>query len=168
VAAILVVLPLEEARRRMPAVWPAPQVAGVVGVAAVVILMMAQNLDHLFREYAPHEAYGSLNAELAQEMGRWTNEVAPEAEILFVGGERMGVNSFPNLPYLFPSLRGEDLSPPFIIEHVLGVAQPPRLFIVLPEQAAALYRLQARYGPGITTTRYNRDHRLLFYAYLVR
>lgn len=168
VAAILVVLPLEEARRRVPAVWPAPQVAGVVAVAVVVILMMAQNLDQLFQQYAPHEAYGSLNAEVAQEMGRWTSVAASQAEILFVGGERMGVHSFPNLPYLFPTLRGEDLFPPFILPRVPGVAHPPRLFIILPAQAPALYRLQVRFGPGITTTRYNRDHRLLFYAYLVR
>jgi 4-amino-4-deoxy-L-arabinose transferase-like glycosyltransferase len=168
VAAILVALPLEEARRRMPDVWPARQVAGGLAMAAFILPMMVQNLDHLFRVYAPHEAYGSLNAEVAQEMGRWASEEAPGAEIFFVGGERMGVHSVPNLPYLFPSVRGQDLLPPFVIEDAPPLAHLPRLFIVLPEQAAALYRLQASYGPGTTTTRYNRDHRLLFYAYLVR
>ena len=39
-----------------------------------------------------------------------------------------------------------------------------RVFIVLPEESQALQALEARYGPGLVTKRYNRLGRLLFFG----
>jgi hypothetical protein len=165
VLALWVAIPLDSAVSWLSARVPTGKqlfnlTAGVIlGVAAF------QNVNHMFREYFPAEDYGSLNGEVTMEMISVLREESPEVEVYFVGGERMYFNSIPSLPYLLPGRTGKDLEAPFEIESGGTSPRHQLLFFILPEQTTALEQIPERYIPGVTSTRYNRHGRLLFYVY---
>jgi hypothetical protein len=134
----------------------------IVG-SMLVLAMMVENAQQLFGRYFPTEEYGSLNGEVTQSMIELFASDRPGA-IYFVGGDRMGFDSIPSLAYLLPGVTGHDLAPPYDLPSASATTSDDRVFIVLPEQAQALQTLEARYGPGQVTKRYNRLGRLLFFV----
>ncbi len=66
--ALMVVLPLEDARDWSARHWPGGRHALSVLAGLLVIVMLTQNLDLLFGRYFPREEYGSVHGEVTQEM----------------------------------------------------------------------------------------------------
>jgi len=48
--------------------WPRIKTVAVVGASLLMVLMMGENINHLFIDYLPTENYGSLNGEVTQEI----------------------------------------------------------------------------------------------------
>ncbi len=163
VLAILVVLPLDELARLVESSLPRFRLAVTIAASMLVLAMMVENGVQLFGRYFPGEEYGSLNGEVTQSMIELFAADHPGA-IYFLGGDRMGFDSIPSLAYLLPGVTGRDLAPPYDLPDASDPMPDHRVFIVLPEQAQALQTLEARYGPGQVTKRYNRLGRLLFYV----
>jgi len=159
--ALMVVLPLEEARGWSARRWPGGQRA-LTGLAALLLVItLAQNIDHLFRRYFPREEYGSLNGAVTQKMIEIWPSLPPDVPVYFFGGDRMGFASIPSITYLRPEAQATD------VDHVDQI--PARtsglIAVVLPEEQASLVDLQERFPGGTVSRRYNRQGRLLFDLY---
>ena len=165
VLALWISIPLDRAADWLSARIPTGKLLFNLAAGAILGVAALQNVNQLFGEYFPTEDYGSLNGEVTMEMISVLREESSDAEVYFVGGERMYFSSIPSLPYLLPGRTGQDLEPPFEIETEQADPQHPSLFFILPEQTAALEQIPERYNPGVTSTRYNRHGRLLFYVY---
>ncbi len=166
--ALMVSLPLEEARLRLTAVRPRLEWPLLLSGTGLVAVMVVQNLGHFFVDYLPTEMYGSLNGEVAQEMAHFLAERAEPATVYFVGGERMRFDSFPSLFYLYPAAQGQDLAAPYLLPDSGEADSTAPIFIVLPEEVQALDAIERLHGPGQTLQRYNRKGQLLFIAFIPR
>ncbi len=154
----MVILPLEAVREWSARRWPGGRRALSVLAGLLVIVMLTQNLDHLFRDYFPREEYGSVHGEVTQAIIELWPSLPDGTPAYFFGGERMGFASIPSLAYLRPEAHALDLDR---VDRI-----PPSLqglvAFVLPEQAASLAELRSRFPEGIALRRYNRHGRLLF------
>ncbi len=166
VLAWMVALPLDEVRRRLGAFRLSMKVAGLLLGTGLVAGMLAENLKQFFLVYLPNESYGSLNAEVAQEIARFLSEREEPLTVWFIGGDRMTFHSFSGLTYLFPEASGQDLAPPYDLPRDGRIGSGSPVFIILPDQAQALQIIVARYGPGEITRRYNQRGQLLFTAFI--
>jgi hypothetical protein len=156
--ALMVVVPLEAARAWSARRWPGGRRALSVLAGLLLAVMLAQNLDHLFRGYFPREEYGSAHGEVTQAIIELWPSVPPDTPVYFFGGGRMGFASIPSLAYLRPEAHATDLD---------GVDQiPPSVrdlvAFLLPDQGASLAALRSRFPEGIALRRYNRHGRPLF------
>ncbi len=163
--ALWIAVPLDSSVAWLTSRVPSLQWGYRLAAAALLVLAASQNLLHLFRDYFPNEDYGSLNGEVTMEMINILRDEPSDVEVYFIGGDRMFFNSIPSLPYLLPGMTGEDLEPPFNLPDEKASPPGPSLFFILPEQTMALEKIPERYNPGVTSTRYNRHERLLFYVY---
>jgi 4-amino-4-deoxy-L-arabinose transferase-like glycosyltransferase len=156
--AVIVILPLEAARAWSARHWPGGRHALSVLAGLLVIVMLTQNLDHLFRGYFPREEYGSVHGEVTQAMIEIWPAIPPGTPAFFFGGERMGFASIPSLAYLRPEAYALDL------DRVDRIPQSLKALVafVLPEQGASLAALRSRFPEGIALRRYNRHGRPLF------
>jgi len=160
--ALMVVLPLEEARRWSAHRWPGGQRALTTLAALLLVITLAQNINHLFLRYFPREEYGSLNGAVTQEMIAIWPSLPPDVPVYFFGGGRMEFASIPSITYLRPEAQASDVDRADQIP-----AQASGLIaIVLPEEQASLGDLQARFPGGTVSRRYNRQGRLLFDLYV--
>jgi len=154
----MIILPLEAVRRWSARHWPGGRRALSVLAGLLLIVMLTQNLDHLFRDYFPREEYGSVHGEVTQAIIELWPSLPDGTQAYFFGGERMGFASIPSLAYLRPEAHALDLDR---VDRI-----PPSLqglvAFVLPEQAASLAELRSRFPEGIALRRYNRHGRLLF------
>ena len=130
--------------------------------ALLLVVMLGQNLDHLFRRYFPREEYGSLNGAVTQAMIELWPSLPQSAPVYFFGGDRMGFASIPSIAYLRPEAHATDVD---------RVDQIPTqtselIAIVLPDEIDSLSDLQARFPEGLVLRRYNRHGRLLFNLYV--
>ena len=156
--ALMVVLPLEAARGWSARRWPGGHGALTALAALLLVVMLAQNVDHLFRRYFPSEEYGSLNGAVTQAMIEIWPSLPPNVPAYFFGGDRMGFASIPSITYLRPEAQATDIESTDRIP-----TQASKLIaIVLPDEAASLAALQARFPEGMVLGRYNSHGRLLF------
>jgi hypothetical protein len=165
ILAMAVTLPLNQAVEWIAARAVRLKPAAVVIAAGLVLVMGAQNLDHLFGRYFRQDQYGSLNGEVTMEMVNVLKEVPSRQPVYFIGGERMGFYSIPSLPYLLPDVRGIDLEYPYALPENEDSPDLQYWIFVLPEQTQALELIHERYSPADLSARYNRQGRLLFYLY---
>lgn len=160
--AVMVTLPLEQARAWSARRWPGGTRALAALAGILLVIMVAQNVDHLFRRYFPREEYGSLHGAVTQAIIDLWPELPPDVPVYFFGGGRMQFASIPSLAYLRPEAHALDLDRPDQIP-----ADPPDLIaIVLPPLAGTLQDLQVRFPEGVASERYNRQGRLLFYLFV--
>jgi 4-amino-4-deoxy-L-arabinose transferase-like glycosyltransferase len=161
--ALMVVLPLEEARGWSARRWPGGHRALVVLAGLLLIVMLAQNLDHLFHRYFPREEYGSLNGAVTQAMIEIWPSIPRGVPVYFFGDGRMGFASIPSITYLRPEAHAIDADS---VDEI-----PPQtselIAFVLPGETTSLAALQARFPEGLSLRRYNRHGRLLFDIYAV-
>jgi 4-amino-4-deoxy-L-arabinose transferase-like glycosyltransferase len=159
--ALIVVLPLEEAWGWSARRWPGGHRAVAVLAAVLLVIMLGQNLDHLFRRYFPREEYGSLNGAVTQAMIEIWPSLPKHVPVYFFGGDRMGFASIPSIAYLRPEAHATD------VESVdqIPTQTPELIAIVLPDEAASLAGLQSRFPEGLVLRRYNRHGRPLFDLY---
>src|SRR4030065_2855704 len=75
----------------------------------LLVVMLTQNLDHLFRDYFPREEYGSVHGEVTQAIIELWPSLPDGTPAYFFGGERMGFASIPSLAYLRPEANALDL-----------------------------------------------------------
>lgn len=149
--------------RRLP--WMKP--VAVLGISLLIVLMMGENLKHLFIDYFPNEVYGSLNGEVTQEIIELLDVEPPQTPLFFVGGDRMSVHSIPSLAYLLPDANAHDLPPPYDLPNDFSPRGSYTLFAILPEESAAFEKITSSHPDGTTQPRYNRHGRLLFYLHKV-
>jgi 4-amino-4-deoxy-L-arabinose transferase-like glycosyltransferase len=161
--ALMVVLPLEEARGWSARRWPGGQRALTVLAGLLLIVMLAQNLDHLFHRYFPREEYGSLNGAVTQAMIEIWPSIPQGVPVYFFGGGRMGFASIPSITYLRPEAHATDVDS---VDEI-PPATPELIAFVLPGETTSLADLQARFPEGLSLRRYNRHGRLLFNIYAV-
>jgi 4-amino-4-deoxy-L-arabinose transferase-like glycosyltransferase len=159
--AVIVVLPLEEARGWSARRWPPGQRAVTALAGLLLVVMLAENLDLLFRRYFPREEYGSLNGAVTQAMIEIWPSLPQDVPVYFFGGDRMGFASIPSIAYLRPEARATDVES----ADQIPVQTPELIAIVLPNEAASLAGLQARFPGGSVLRRYNRHGRPLFDLY---
>jgi hypothetical protein len=138
--------------------WPGGRIALTALAGLLLVVMITQNFDHLFRDYFPREEYGSVHGEVTQAVIELWPAIPPGTPAFFFGGERMGFASIPSLAYLRPEAHATDVDR---VERI-----PPSthdlVAFVLPEQAASLADLRSRFPEGIALRRYNRHGRPLF------
>jgi 4-amino-4-deoxy-L-arabinose transferase-like glycosyltransferase len=159
--AVMVVLPLEEARGWCARRWPPGQRAVTALAGLLLVVMLAQNLDHLFRRYFPREEYGSLNGAVTQAMIEIWPSLPQDVPVYFFGGDRMGFASIPSIAYLRPEAHATDVES----ADQIPIQTPELIAIVLPNEAASLAGLQARFPEGFVLRRYNHHGRPLFDLY---
>ena len=147
--------------------WPLLKPVAAVGISLLMVLMMGENIKHLFLDYFPTENYGSLNGEVTQEIIELLEDELPQTPLFFTGGDRMSVHSIPSLAYLLPDAHTYDLPPPYDLPRDFSPQGPFTLFAILPEETAAFEKITSSYADGITQPRYNRHGRLLFYFHRV-
>jgi len=137
---------------------PVGRMALVAVGAALLGVMIVQNLDALFVRYFPREEYGSLNEAVTQEMAAILPYWRAPPRVYFLGGERMISASIPNLAYLVPDAM------PTVLTSAGDV--PDRatgwIAIVLPEEGDELTALRRRFPEGTGMRRYNRHGTVLF------
>ena len=147
--------------------WPRIKTVAVVGASLLMVLMMGENINHLFIDYLPTENYGSLNGEVTQEIIELLKDEPPQTPLFFIGGDRMSVHSIPSLAYLLPNAPAYDLQPPYDLPRDFSPQGSFTLFAILPEETAAFEKITSSYEDGTTHPRYNRHGRLLFYLHKV-
>jgi hypothetical protein len=157
----MVVLPLEEARGWSARRWPSGQRALTLLASLLLVIMLAQNIDHLFRRYFPREEYGSLNGAVTQAMIEIWPSLPPDAPVYFFGGDRMGFASIPSITYLRPQAQATDVDR---VDLILPDVSELIAF-VLSDETDSLNALRARFHEGIVLPRYNRNGRLLFHLF---
>lgn len=147
--------------------WTRIKPAAAAGISLLVVLMMGENLKHLFFDYFPTENYGSLNGQVTQEIIELLEDEPPQTPLFFIGGDRMSVHSIPSLAYLLPDARAYDLPPPYDLPHDFSSPGSYTLFAILPEETAAFEKIISTRTDGTVQPRYNRHGQLLFYLHKV-
>ncbi len=147
--------------------WPRIKPAAAVGISLLIVLMVGENIKHLFLDYFPTEIYGSLNGEVTQEIIELLEVEPPQTPLFFIGGERMSVHSIPSLAYLLPDAHTYDLLSPYDIPNDFSPQGSYTLIAILPEEIAAFEKITSSHADGTTQPRYNRHGRLLFYLHKV-
>ena len=147
--------------------WPRTKPVVAVGISLLIVLMVGENIKHLFLDYFPAENYGSLNGEVTQEIIELLEVEPPQTALFFIGGERMSVHSIPSLAYLLPDAQSYDLPPPYDLPHDFSPQGSYTLIAILPEEIAAFEKITSSHADGTTQPRYNRHGRLLFYLHKV-
>jgi 4-amino-4-deoxy-L-arabinose transferase-like glycosyltransferase len=156
--ALMVALPLDEARGWSARRWRGGVRAVTVLAGLLLVVMVGQNLDQLFCRYFPHEEYGSRNGAVTQAMIELWPSFPPAVPVYFMGADRMGFASIPSITYLRPEAQATNITQ--VDEIPAGTSK--LIAIVLPDEAASLAALQARFPEGTTTRRYNRQGFPLF------
>ena len=147
--------------------WPQIKPVAAIGISLLIVLMMGENIKHLFLDYFPSENYGSVNGEVTQEIIELLEVEPPQTPLFFMGGDRMSVHSIPSLGYLLPDAHTYDLPPPYDLPHDFSPQGSYILFAILPEETAAFEKITSSHADGTTQPRYNRQGRLLFYLHKV-
>ncbi|TET99882.1 MAG: phospholipid carrier-dependent glycosyltransferase [Anaerolineales bacterium] len=147
--------------------WPRIKPVAAIGISLLIVLMMGENIKHLFLDYFPSENYGSVNGEVTQEIIELLEVEPPQTPLFFIGGDRMSVHSIPSLAYLLPDAHTYDLPPPYDLPHDFSPQGSYILFAILPEETAAFEKITSSHADGTTQPRYNRQGRLLFYLHKV-
>ena len=147
--------------------WPRLIPVAAVGISLLIVVMIGENIQHLFLDYFPTENYGSLNGEVTQEIIELLEVEPPQTPLFFIGGDRMSVHSIPSLAYLLPDAHAYDLPPPYDLPHDFSPQGSYTLFAILPEETVAFEKITSSHADGTTQPRYNRHGRLLFYLHKV-
>lgn len=142
------------------------QLAMVVLIAAIAIA----SAHYYFFTFTPLRVYGSPQAEIATEVGRYLRDLNRDHYVYFFGLPRLFLG-FATLPYLDPNLWGEDVQN-------LAQVQPDALrkdavvvFVFVPERLGDYEWVVSQY-PGGYEWRYHlqgkgREHELLFILYQI-
>jgi 4-amino-4-deoxy-L-arabinose transferase-like glycosyltransferase len=146
--------------------WPRLRMLSGVFLLVSIGWLAFENIQHLFWEYYPNEHYGSLNGEVTQEMIEFLQEETPEADIYFIGGERMQFDSIPSITYLQPALHAESAAR-FEELDITASIHRRTIIIILPEQLPSLDVLASTFPESAIIARYNRHGRLLFYVRII-
>jgi hypothetical protein len=146
--------------------WPRLRMLSSVILLVSIGWLAFENIDHLFWEYYPNEHYGSLNGEVTQEMIEFLQEETTEADIYFIGGERMQFDSIPSITYLQPALRAESAARLEELDITASIHRRT-IVILLPEQLPSLDVLASTFPESAIIARYNRHGRLLFYVQII-
>ena len=167
ILAILIAVALDQIYVFISERWPRIKLVATVCISILIVLMIGENIKHLFLDYFPNESYGSLNGEVTQEIIEFLESEPPQTSLFFIGGDRMSVHSIPSLAYLLPNAQAYDLPPPYELPHDFSPLGAHTLFAILPEETAAFEKVTSSHADGTTQPRYNRHGRLLFYLHKV-
>ncbi|HEY44797.1 MAG TPA: glycosyltransferase family 39 protein [Anaerolineae bacterium] len=162
--AMFLVFPLEEISTRLSFHWPKGRIFLLITMSGLILIAMAQNLRHFYKDYLPREAYGSYKGEVAQGMVEILENEKQGTEVYLVSGGRLHLDSLTSLRYQLTEVAGWNLEPPYILPDSAGPVGTRRLFFILPEQVDARLEIEAKYTDGSTFPRYNRHGQLLFYV----
>lgn len=142
------------------------QLAMVVLIAAIALA----SAHYYFFTFTPLRVYGSPQAEIATEVGRYLRDLNRNHYVYFFGLPRMFLG-FATLPYLDPHLWGEDVQNLAQVQPDVLRKDAVVVFVFVPERLSD-YEWVIRQYPGGYEWRYNvqgkgREHELLFILYQI-
>jgi len=136
-----------------------------------VVLLVAALFDFrfYFLEYTPARRFSDANTEVAQNLGRFLQAEGLDqgAQVYFSGMPRMGWRSIETLPYLVPGDTFTDIGEPLAAPPTWA-AEPPTVFVFLPENLGDLAWVERAYPGGEIVVRTAKGDRDLYTAYLLR
>lgn len=163
--ALFVALPLAQLVEWMRALWPRAARVALVVVALVTAVLALGDLRYYFFDAYDNYLLGGWNTLTATAIAGYLREQPiPDQQVYFFGFPRMGYYSLSTIPYLAPSMRGEDVAEPLTapFERVLD---GPTLFVFLPERRGELAQVQAAFPQGRIEEFQLGDGRALFTVY---
>lgn len=138
------------------------------GVIAVVLAGLAVIGTHYyFVKFTPLRAYGSLNGEVATEVGYYLQDLGPGYRCYFFGPPRI-YYGFATIPYLSPETEGIDVLQPLSGPPDFVLPDKDTVFIFVPERLWEWQYVREKYPGGTIRDFVHADsHELLFTAYEV-
>jgi hypothetical protein len=136
-------------------------------IAASLVVLAVLGTTYYFQRFTPKRLYGSLNGEVATEMGYYLRDLGPDYRCYFFGPGRM-YYGFSTIPYIAQGVEGMDIQQPISGPPDFVAPDKSAVFIFLPERLWEWNFVKAKY-PGGTTRDFShaQSQELLFAAYEV-
>jgi len=166
-AAALVAAGVDGLGRLFEGLWPALRRLVAISLGVVILVLAGREIQFYFFEYTPrmYEVMATDNGMVGYQLGLYLRQRPPNAQVVFLGRERMGFYSIPSTQFLAPQFQGIDIPSPW------GSPENPRpekdhlLFVILPHLEQELPLIKKDYPGGILTKTYAVDGSVLFYVY---
>ncbi|GAB4402269.1 MAG: hypothetical protein Kow00123_12510 [Anaerolineales bacterium] len=122
---------------------------------------------YYFHRLMPKRLYGSLNGEVATEMGYYLRDLGPDYRCYFFGPGRM-YYGFSTIPFIARGVEGLDVSQPISGPPDFVLPDKGAVFVFLPERLWEWNFVKQKYPGGtIRDFAHARSQDLLFTAYVV-
>jgi 4-amino-4-deoxy-L-arabinose transferase-like glycosyltransferase len=147
--AVLVALPLGLVVKWLRGLWPDYGRWVMVAVTAVMLWVVAVDLDFYFVRAYGYFVLGGINTETATDVAHYLQDRdTPQQTVYFFGFPRMGYYSLGTVPYLVSEAVGIDVPAEPITTQPEWVLNGPTIFIFLPERLGELGLVQRTYPNG--------------------
>lgn len=147
--------------QRRPEAWRNAVVALVLVVTSVI------GTRYYFHVLAPKRLYGSLNGEVATEMGYYLRELGTDYRCYFFGPGRM-YYGFSTIPFIARDVEGMDVLNPISGPPDFVAPDKNAVFVFLPERLGEWQFVREKYPGGkIRDFAHAQSQSLLFTAYEV-
>jgi hypothetical protein len=144
-----------------PRTWSNRAIAASLAVLAIL------GTTYYFVRFTPKRLYGSLNGEVATEMGYYLRDLGPEYRCYFFGPGRM-YYGFSTIPYIAQGVEGMDIQQPISGPPDFVAPDKNAVFIFLPERQWEWNLVKEKYPGGkIRDFSQAGSQELLFTAYEV-
>jgi len=137
-----------------------------VGISVILLLFASyQSVFFYFAKYTPSHAFGNLNTEVADTVGRYLRVLGPDYQCYFFGPPRIYYRGIPSIPFIARGVTGTDVVEP--ITDGVDFVNPERraVFVFLPERRSEFSVVQRFYPSGRFREFYNQKGQILFFAY---
>jgi hypothetical protein len=136
-------------------------------IAASLVILAVLGTTYYFDRFTPKRLYGSLNGEVATEMGYYLRDLGPDYRCYFFGPGRM-YYGFSTIPYIAQGVEGMDIQQPISGPPDFVAPDKNAVFIFLPERLGEWNFVKAKYPGGkILDFAHAQSQELLFTAYEV-
>jgi hypothetical protein len=137
------------------------------GIAVSLAALALIGTVYYFHTLTPKRLYGSLNGEVATEMGYYLRDLGPDYRCYFFGPGRM-YYGFSTIPYIAQGIEGMDILQPISGPPDFVPPDKGAVFIFLPERLWEWNFVKAKYPGGtIRDFSHAESQDLLFTAYEV-
>lgn len=167
IVAVFIALPLALVFRWLRELWPKHKWLATAVTAVMLFWIALLDVHYYFIEIADSYVYGGYNTVVATEIGTYLNDhETQDQKVYFFGFPRMGYFSLSTIPYLAPSMVGEDVLEE-ITEPPTWAILRPTLFLFLPERIAELALVRESYPAGKLSEFKNEKGETFFTVYEV-
>lgn len=136
-------------------------------IAVSLVCLALVGTVYYFHRLMPKRLYGSLNGEVATEMGYYLRELGPDYRCYFFGPGRM-YYGFATIPFIARGVEGQDVLQPISEPPDFVLPDKGAVFVFLPERLWEWNFVKQKYPGGtIHDFAHAQSQELLFSAYVV-
>lgn len=168
IVVIFVAIPIRLLFNWLRRMWPAYKSLAAFATAVIVVWLAFLDISYYFTAINNTYIYAGFNTEVATEIGYYLREHEVQGQkVYFFGFPRMGYFSLSTIPYLAPTMLGEDVVD-VLREPPTWAILKPTLFLFLPERNAELDFVRQSYPEGDYHEFKNNEGESLFSVYEVQ